>query len=503
MRNLCRGPGTLWRSSLTSSQDLKLCDRGFLRYHAAVFSPTKLLPRLAPLAVLLVSSVCLGQGIKETSIPLGNALTHALELSSLTGANAVPFHLKVHLFESTNPPSDYRGEIEEYWVSPQQWRRSIDSPGFKQTLIVNGDQLSEQNTGDYYPLWLRRFITGIFDPVPNADQWNKLDAKIAQITLPTGQRSTACARVQLKYGADTAKSDIFGNVCFDDKGLLTLATWLGYGMQFHDYERFGKKKMIARRYQEDPESGTEIVANVVLLEELKRPDPSLFAITQPTSPAQRLESVEVSQSTIERAAEGQPSITWPAIGGGKTTGLVGVYISVGRDGRVREAYPLTADNGDLQDAARAQLRNWKLKPMVEDGKPVQAQAALSFHFDTMLSPNPAQATGEAVPAPVPEAPASSPAAGPKTGLVKGFLISQPAAVYPPEARKKHIKGKVVLAFRITTSGTTKDIRLLSSPDQSLTDSAIAAVSQWRYQPYLVNGVPMEVGTEVEINFQHP
>jgi len=164
-------------------------------------------------------------------------------------------------------------------------------------------------------------------------------------------------------------------------------------MEFHDYERFGKKKMIARRYQEDPESGTEIVANVVLLEELKRPDPSLFAIAQPTSPAQRLESVEVSQSTIEQAAQGQPPITWPAIKGGKTTGLVGVYISVDRDGRVREAYPLTADNGDLQDAARAQLRNWKIKAMLEDGKPVQAQAALSFHFETTVSPNPAQATG--------------------------------------------------------------------------------------------------------------
>jgi hypothetical protein len=143
--------------------------------------------------VLLASSLSLGQAVKETSVPLGHALTHALEESSLTGVNAVPFHLRVHLFESTNPPSPYQAEIEEYWVSPQQWRRSIDSPDFKQTLIVNGDQVSEQDTGDYYPLWLKDLINGIFDPVPNAEQWNKLDAKIAQITLPNGQRSEACA----------------------------------------------------------------------------------------------------------------------------------------------------------------------------------------------------------------------------------------------------------------------------------------------------------------------
>jgi hypothetical protein len=34
---------------------------------------------------------------------LGKALDHALELSALAGANAKPFHLKVHLFESTEP----------------------------------------------------------------------------------------------------------------------------------------------------------------------------------------------------------------------------------------------------------------------------------------------------------------------------------------------------------------------------------------------------------------
>src|ERR1700730_7800602 len=92
-------------------------------------------------ALLLTVRVCFGQRVTETSVPLGKALDHALELSALTGANAKPFHLKVHLFESTNPPSPYRAEIEEYWVSPQQWHRSIDTPEFKQTLITNGDRL--------------------------------------------------------------------------------------------------------------------------------------------------------------------------------------------------------------------------------------------------------------------------------------------------------------------------------------------------------------------------
>ncbi len=270
--------------------------------------------------LVLTVQVCFGQRVTETSVPLGKALDQALAQSGLTGANAKPFHLKVHLFESTNPPSLYRAEIEEYWVSPKQWRRSIDSPDFKQMLIVNGDQISEQNTGDYYPLWLKSFITGIFDPVPNAAQWNKLNAKITQITLPTGQRSDACARMKFKVGSDTVNNDAFANVCFDGAGLLKFVGSPGYSMEFHDYQRFGKK-MIARRYQDDPESGTELVANVVLLEELRNPDVTLFSIGQPTPPEQRLQSVFVSQATIERAAEGQPALTWPPVQSGKNNWL--------------------------------------------------------------------------------------------------------------------------------------------------------------------------------------
>jgi hypothetical protein len=147
---------------------------------------TRLIGKCSVAALLLSTGLAVAQRVKETSVPLGEALDRALEQSSLTHSNAKPFHLKVHLFESTNPPSEYRAEIEEHWISPQQWRRSVETPQFKQILIVNGDQVSEQNTGDYYPLWLKSFITGIFDPVPQADQWNKTGAKIAQITLPNG-----------------------------------------------------------------------------------------------------------------------------------------------------------------------------------------------------------------------------------------------------------------------------------------------------------------------------
>jgi TonB family protein len=453
-------------------------------------------------SVILVAmaALCIGQGVEETSVPLGKALEHALYESSLTTADAKPFHLRVRLFESTNPSSDYTGEVEEYWISPKQWRRSINTPEFKQTLIVNGGQISEQDAGDYYPLWLKSFITAIFDPVPDAEQWNKFDAKINQITLPNGLRSEPCARMKFKVGSETVKNDAFSNICFDNNGLLKFFGSPGYSMEFHDYQRFGKK-MVARRYQDDPEPGTEIVANVLRLQELDKPDESLFLISQNTPLAQQLQSVRVEQRTIEEAAEGQPAIVWPPVQSGNITGLLTMYISVDRRGQVREAYPLNSDNADLQDSAREQLLKWKLKPLMMKGVPVQAEAALSFRFETTLASKPT----EAPPTTVSPDNASSQQQPVKIspGLVKGFLVSSPAPEYPPEAKKGRIQGKVVLSLMIDHSGVPQDIRVLSSPFPALTDAAIAAVSKWRYQPYLLNGSPVSVRSTVEVNFVLP
>jgi protein TonB len=71
------------------------------------------------------------------------------------------------------------------------------------------------------------------------------------------------------------------------------------------------------------------------------------------------------------------------------------------------------------------------------------------------------------------------------------------------AKQNHIQGKVVLGLSITKDGNTEDIRVLTSPDQSLTESAIAAVSLWKYRPYQLNGIPVAVHSSVEVNFQLP
>ena len=162
----------------------------------------------------------------------------------------------------------------------------------------------------------------------------KTDAKITQITLPDGRKSDACARLKSRIGSASVQNDAFSNVCFDGNELLNFVGMPGYDMEFHDYKKFGNLD-VARRYVDHPEPGTELVAKVVSLEELKHPDLSLFEIANPTLAGDRITSVHVSQDVIEKAAISGPPITWPPVPSGNTDGMLSMYISVDRTGRVR------------------------------------------------------------------------------------------------------------------------------------------------------------------------
>jgi periplasmic protein TonB len=58
---------------------------------------------------------------------------------------------------------------------------------------------------------------------------------------------------------------------------------------------------------------------------------------------------------------------------------------------------------------------------------------------------------------------------------------------------------VLLRARISREGKIADLKLISGPPQ-LVQAAIDAVQQWRYKPYLLMGEPVEVDTEIAVNF---
>jgi protein TonB len=78
-------------------------------------------------------------------------------------------------------------------------------------------------------------------------------------------------------------------------------------------------------------------------------------------------------------------------------------------------------------------------------------------------------------------------------------ISKVPPVYPPDAKKARITGKVVLSTIIGKDGTVEHLSVNSGPAQ-LQQAAVDAVRQWTFQPYLLNGDPVEVETTINITF---
>lgn len=99
-----------------------------------------------------------------------------------------------------------------------------------------------------------------------------------------------------------------------------------------------------------------------------------------------------------------------------------------------------------------------------------------------------------------------PAAPPKptrafrtSNMLQGSLIRRVDPVYPALARNARIQGPVVLFATISTAGIIENLRVLSG-HPLLVGAAINAVKQWRYRPYILNGDPVEVETEITVNF---
>jgi protein TonB len=79
------------------------------------------------------------------------------------------------------------------------------------------------------------------------------------------------------------------------------------------------------------------------------------------------------------------------------------------------------------------------------------------------------------------------------------IIARPNPLYPPLARQARIQGRVVLHAIIDKDGRVSELQVVSG-HPLLVRSALDAVQNWRYQPTVLNGEPVEVDTTIDVNF---
>ena len=85
------------------------------------------------------------------------------------------------------------------------------------------------------------------------------------------------------------------------------------------------------------------------------------------------------------------------------------------------------------------------------------------------------------------------------GVTQGLIISKVQPVYPVDARLARIQGSVILKALISETGDIANLDVLSGHPM-LVPAAMDAVKQWKYRPYLLQGKPLQVETQITVNF---
>jgi TonB family protein len=88
------------------------------------------------------------------------------------------------------------------------------------------------------------------------------------------------------------------------------------------------------------------------------------------------------------------------------------------------------------------------------------------------------------------------------GVSQGLILKKIAPSYPTTALRLRVEGPVELLATITKKGDISGVKILSG-DPTLARAAVDAVKQWKYKPYLLDGSPVEIQTQITVNFKLP
>lgn len=88
------------------------------------------------------------------------------------------------------------------------------------------------------------------------------------------------------------------------------------------------------------------------------------------------------------------------------------------------------------------------------------------------------------------------------GVSQGLIVKKVQPNYPSNALRMRLEGPVQVMATVSKSGNITAVKVVSG-EPLLARAAADAVKQWKYKPYLLNGEPVEVQTQVTINFKLP
>jgi protein TonB len=155
---------------------------------------------------------------------------------------------------------------------------------------------------------------------------------------------------------------------------------------------------------------------------------------------------------------------------------------------------------------------WRFEPARINGVASPLELITTMHFKVGKGPAETEfallgSDGVAVPVaapsgrpPLPPPPPGVPRISGR--VMEGLIETKVDPVYPPDSIALDAQGLVVVLATIDTTGAVSNVQAVSGPTR-FRDAAVAAVKQWHYRPYEVDGKPVVVQTPIALNFAPP
>ncbi len=301
--------------------------------------------------------------------------------ASLT-AQGSPFHAEVKISGAKKEPQ-YEGSVTVDWASPTRYRVEVRSPKFRQVETVEGDQIQQQNEGDFYPGWLHSFVIALLDPLFVKPVLLAPKASIGVSRSSNGTTIRLC--VDRNDSPGGIRDDMtWSGACFTNDGLLLNAHNFVSWVDYSDQKGFAGKK-IARSYSISTGSYEEITGKLTALRALHTAEIDALRVTQATPTDKRIGFAFISTKDEEARLESKKPFDWPPVREGKTEGYMIVRALTDVAGQVRETSKYNSDNPGLEEAGRLAALGYKFKPMLVNGVPVQMEMPLVLHFTSKTS----------------------------------------------------------------------------------------------------------------------
>jgi hypothetical protein len=314
-----------------------------------------------------------------------DAVLRAAKLSTLAEPGAPPFHLKLTAQDTTMRNPEYDAEIEVWWAAPGKWRRTVKSPAFTQIAIQNGERYYESNSAaDYLPYWLDELIQGSINPIP-------VDT-LASVSADSDR--PGCGNWEVVHGSGDEMFSSYASMCFNPDGTAREIFAEPIGLKLAAYQEFGNKR-IAQQLTVWPGNRSEVTATFTVLEPLEKgehsesgtPISNLFDVPDDTGSASHVRFVSVPESALAPSdSPAHPQLSWPSSYTFPVNGVIAVRVQIDRAGNVREFPSAISKNQAINAGAVAQIKNWKFKPYLIDGSPVEVVTTLHVPFHLKYQP---------------------------------------------------------------------------------------------------------------------